>query len=94
MEELVILKYSSFATLGKRAKYDAQLTGHSKRVTDQALCGQLYFDELRRDHLGWSTACSQELGLFLLECLLHNTAAMWQKEKGEDHPKTPVNQPK
>ena len=92
MEELVILQYGSFAALGKRASM--MLSEPSlKRVTEQALWGQLYLDELRRDHLGWSTAHHQEWGLFLLDHLLHNTAAIWQKERERTTQSCPQAQP-
>ena len=64
-----------------------------KRVTEWAVQGQLYLERLRRDHPGWSTACHQEWGLFLLECLLHNAAAMQRKEWKEPQEGAPkVNQ--
>ena len=55
--------------------------GCSKRVTKKDLWGQLYLAELRRDHLGWSTTHHQEWGLFLLDHMLHNAAAMWKSVK-------------
>ena len=42
---------------------------------------------------GWSTAHQHEWGLFLLECLLHNTAAMWQKERERTTQRHPQAQP-
>ena len=93
MEELIILQYGSLATLGKRAKYDAQQTGCLKGVTDQTLSGQSHLDELRRDHPGWSTAHHQEWGLFLLEHLLNNAATMQWKEKDRTSQRCPQAQP-
>ena len=55
--------------------------------------GQLHLDELRRDHPGWSTTHCQEWGLFLLECLLHNSATMWQKERERTTQRYPKAQP-
>ena len=57
-----MLQYSSFATLSKRVKQDALRTGCSERVAEWAIQGQLYLDELNRDHLGWRTAWHQEGG--------------------------------
>ena len=98
MEELVILQYDSFVTLGERVEYDAQQTGCSYSVTDWALHGQLYLDELRRDHLSCSTSHCQEWGLFLLEHLLHNAANMQWKDRERTTKNAPklsqVSQPK
>ena len=46
-----------------------------------AFPGSCYcLDELSRDHLGWSTTHAARNGrFFILEHLLHNVAAMWQK---------------
>ena len=80
MKELVTLLYGSLTALGEQAKHNVLRTSHSKRVAERALRGQLYLDELRREHLGWRTAHCQEWGFFLLKCLLHNAAAMWRRE--------------
>ena len=93
MEELVILQYSSFNILGTRAKSDAPWTVCSKRVTKWVLQGGLYLDELRRDYSGWSINYHQERGLFLLEGLLHNIAAMQQKERERITQRCPQAQP-
>ena len=81
MEEMVTLQYGSFATLSEWLKEDDQRTGHLKRVAEWALWGQLYFDEIRREHPTWKTTHHQEWGLFLIEHLLHNMAAMQKKER-------------
>ena len=80
MEELVTLHYEHFSILGEQAKEFAQRNSCSNQVADQTFWGQLFLNELRRKHLGWSTACKHEWDLFLLECMLHNVAAMWRKE--------------
>ena len=81
MEELVVLQYGSFATLDERAKHGTQRMGCSKSVTRWALWGQLYLDELRREHMAWNITHNQEWVLYLLKNLLHNAAAMQQKER-------------
>ena len=80
MEELVILYYGNFSTLGIQAREYAQRTICLNRVADQILQGQLFLDELYREHLGWTTAQKQEWGLFMVECPLHSMATMWKKE--------------
>ena len=80
LEEMVMLQYSNLATFSEWAKEDTQRTGHSKRVAERALWGQLYLDEIRKKYLTWKTTCHQEWELFLLEHLLHNVVAMWRKE--------------
>ena len=80
MEEMVTLQYGSFATLSKWAKAVAFTTGHWKRIADWPLRGQLFLDELRRISLVWKTIQCQERGLFLLDRLFHNAAAMQRKE--------------
>ena len=69
-------------------KQDALRAGRSKRVAEWALQGQHYLDELKREHLGWRTTCHQEWGLFLLDNLLHNAAAMQRREQ-ERHTRCP-----
>ena len=80
IEELVTLHYGNFSILGEQVKELAWRTGCSNWVASQTLQGQLFLDEIRREHPGWSTTHKQELGLFLLECMLHNAASMWSKE--------------
>ena len=58
----------------------AQRTGCSNWVANQTLWSLLFLNELHREHLDWSTTWKQELGLFLLDCMLHNLAAMQNKE--------------
>ena len=79
MEELVILYYGNFSILGSQAAEHAQRTGCLNRAADQTLQSQIFLDELHREHLGYSTAQKPEWGLFLLEHILHNMAAMWRK---------------
>ena len=79
MEESVTLQYGNFAILGEQVKEFTQRTSCSNRVADQTLSGQLFLNELRQEHLSWSTTHKQEWGLFLLECLLHNAASMRRK---------------
>ena len=82
MEELVTLQYGSFMILGERAKEFTERTGCWKRVANWTLQAKLFLSELRREHPGGNTAQCQEWGLFLLECLLHNAAAMrWKEHK-------------
>ena len=81
MEGLITQQYGSFTALSKLAKEDAQQMGCLKRVMERALWGQLYLDKLRMTCLGWSTACHQEWGLFLLEHLPHNVVAMQKRER-------------
>ena len=80
MKELVTIQYGSFTILGKRVKEFAQRTSCSKWVADQTLQGQLNLSKLRREHPGWNTTQCQEWGLFLLDHLLHNVAAMTWSE--------------
>ena len=80
MEELIILYYGNFAILGDRVREFAQHTGCSNHVVDRNLRSQIFLDELRREHPGWTTTCRQEWGLFLLECLLHYVTSMKKKE--------------
>ena len=80
MEELITLHHGNFAILGKWVKEFAQWTGCSNWVADWALQSQLLLDEMKKEHRGWNTACRQELNLFLLEWMFHNTAAMWHKK--------------
>ena len=42
--------------------------------------GQLFLDELHREHPGWTTTQKQEWCLFMLEHLLHNAATMQKRE--------------
>ena len=55
MEELVTLEYGNFAILGEWVREFAKRTDCSNRVATWTLRGQLYFNELRREHPGWST---------------------------------------
>ena len=80
MEELVILYYRNVTILRSQAREYTQRTGCLNRVEDQILWGQLFLDELHREHMGWTTTQKQEWGLFMLECLLHNTATMQRTE--------------
>ena len=75
MEEFVTLHYGNFSILGEWAKEFTQRNG-SNWVADETLRGQMFLNELKREHLGWSTAQKQDWGLFLLEHMLHNVAAM------------------
>ena len=68
------------AQLLEGAKEFAQHTSCSNWVGDRTLWGQIFLDELKREHLGWTTAHKQEWGLFLLEHLLYNVASMKKKE--------------
>ena len=72
------LQYGSFATLGVWAKVVSLTTGLLKRVADQALRGDLFLDELKREHQSGRQLSAMSGGLFLLERLFHNTAA-WQR---------------
>ena len=80
MEELVIIYYGNFSILGSHVRDYAQRTGCLNRLADQIIQGQLFLDELHREHLGWTTAQKQEWGLFMLECLLHNVATLHKRE--------------
>ena len=80
MEELDILHYRNFSILGEWVREFTQRTSYSNWVANWTHWGQLFLDEIRREHLGWSTACKQEWGLFLLYCMIHNTASMQRKE--------------
>ena len=80
MEELVTLHYRNFSILGEWVREFAQRINCTNWVADQILLSQLFLNELHREHLGWSTAQKQEWGLFLLEHMLHNMAAMLRKE--------------
>ena len=80
MEKLLTLHYGNFSILGEWVKEFAQRTGCSNWVADWTLCSQLFLDEIRREHLGWSATHKQEWGLFLLKSMLHNAASMWRKE--------------
>ena len=55
-------------------------TSCSNCIADRTLRSQIFLEELRIEHPGWTTAHQQEWGLFLLECLLHNAASMRKKE--------------
>ena len=48
-------------------------------MPDWAPQSQLFLDELHREHPDWTTTQKQEWGLFMLEHLLHNVAAMCRK---------------
>ena len=80
MEELAALHYGNFTILGERAKDFAWCTSCSNHVVDRALRTQIFLNEMRREHPGWTTTHKQEWGLFLLECLLHNVTSMQKKE--------------
>ena len=80
MEELITLYHSNFVILWERAKEFTQQTGCSNCVADWTLRSQIFLDELRMEHPGWTTTHRQEWGLFLLEHLLHNAASMRKKE--------------
>ena len=73
---MVTLQYGSFAALGEWVKVVTLTTSCLKRVANQAPRGQLFLDELRREHLGWKTIWCQEWRLFLLERLFYNATAM------------------
>ena len=79
MEELIILYYGNFAIPGDRVREFAQCTGCSNHVPDRILRSQIFLDELRREHPGWTTTQRQEWGL-LLEHLFHYAAFMKKKE--------------
>ena len=87
---MVTLQYGSFTALEEWAKVVALTTRCSKRVADRALRGQLFLDELRREHLDSKTIQHQERGLFLLE-RSHNTAAMQRKEYSGTHKGAPTH---
>ena len=57
-----------------------QRTGCLNRVVDWTLQSQLFLNELYKEHPGWASTQKQEWGLFMLECLLHNMAAMQKRE--------------
>ena len=80
MEELITLHNGNFTILGERVRDFAQHTGCSNHIADRGLRTQIFLDEMRREHLGWTTAHKQKWGLFLLEHLLHNAASMQKKE--------------
>ena len=80
MEELIILYYGNFAILRDRVREFAWHTGCSNCVADRTLRSQIFLNELRREHLGWTTTYRQEWGLFLLEYMLHYVASMKKKE--------------
>ena len=80
MEELITLYYGNFAILGERVRDFTWHTGCSNCDADRTLRSQIFFDELKREHLGWTTDHRQEWGLFLLNCLLHNADSMKKKE--------------
>ena len=80
MEELVTLHYGNFSILGKWVREFTWRTGCSNWVGDWTLQSQLFLNKLCREHLGWNTTQKQEWGLFLLENMLHNAAAMQRKE--------------
>ena len=80
MEELGSLHYGNFSILGEQAREFTWRTSCSNWVADWTLRGQLFLNEIRREHLGWSTIHKQEWGLFLLEHMLHNAASMRRKE--------------
>ena len=80
MEEWIILYYGNFAILGDRVREFAQHTGCSNHMADRTMRSQTFLNELRREHLGWTTTCRQEWRLFLLGCLLHSVASMKKKE--------------
>ena len=80
MEELVTLHYGNFTILGERARDFTWCTSCSNGVAERTPRTQIFLAEMRTEHLGWTTALNQEWGLFLLECLLHNTTAMQKKE--------------
>ena len=68
------------------------------RVADWILWGQLFLDELHREHFGRTTTQKQEWGLFMLEWLLHNVTAMhktkhWRHSQGSK-PETAESAPK
>ena len=80
MEELVTLHYGNFSILGEWVREFAQRTGCSNWVANWTLQSQVFLNELRREHLGWSITQKQEWGLFLLECMLHNGVTIWKEE--------------
>ena len=79
MEEFDTLYHGNFAILGERVKEFSKYTGCSNQVADRTLQGQIFLDELKRQHPDWTTTHKQEWGLFLLEYLLHNVASMKKK---------------
>ena len=87
MEELIILYYGNFAILGERARDFAWHTSCSNGVADRTLRSQIFLNELRREHLGWTTSHRQEWGLFLLEHLLHYVASVKKKRVPKVLPK-------
>ena len=80
MEELVTLQYGSFTTLGEWVKQDTLRTGHSKRVAERALLGSAVLGWAQKGAPRLENCPSLGVGLFLLEHLLHNAAAMQRKE--------------
>ena len=80
MEELITFHHSNFMILGERAKEYAWRTGCSNWVADQTLRSQLFLHKIKKECMGWNTACRQEWNLFLLERMFCNAAAVWHKE--------------
>ena len=80
MEELFILYHGNLSILGGSVREYAQRTGCSKTGCQPDSLEPVILRQITQGASGLDYSLETEWGLFLLEHMLYNVAAMWRKE--------------